>query len=130
MKKSVLCPCGGGQYSACCRPFHEGSRPAPTALALMRSRYSAFALGLNAYLIQTWHPSSRPEQLDAQADLLEGKWIGLTIKGDSETGDNAWVEFIARYKPNSGPATRLHEHSRFIREHGHWFYVDGKHSES
>ena len=64
---------------------------------------------------------------DAQADLLEGKWIGLTIQGDSEAGDSAWVEFVARYKPNSGPATRLHERSRFVREHGLWLYVDGDH---
>ena len=93
----------------------------------MRSRYSAFALGLDDYLLQTWHPLTRPEQLDAQADLLEGKWIGLTIQGDSEAGDSAWVEFVARYKPNSGPATRLHERSRFVREHGLWLYVDGDH---
>ncbi len=93
----------------------------------MRSRYSAFALGLDAYLMQTWHLSARPKQLDTQAELLEGKWIGLTIKGHSEAGDNAWVEFVARYKPKSGPATRLHERSRFVREHGQWLYLDGEH---
>jgi SEC-C motif domain protein len=92
----------------------------------MRSRYSAYALGLETYLLQTWHPSTRPAALDVQAELTQGKWLGLNIRGHAENGDDAWVEFVARYKPKSGPATRLHECSRFVREQDQWLYLDGE----
>ena len=86
----------------------------------MRSRYSAYVLGHVEYLLSTWHPTTRPPGLGLEAT----KWLGLTLKQNNTTGDTAEVEFVARYKVQ-GKAYRLHEKSRFVREHGRWFYVDG-----
>ncbi|CAG1770222.1 partial hypothetical protein, partial [uncultured bacterium] len=105
-----------------CAPFHQG-RLAPAADALMRSRYSAFVLKLEHYLLATWHPEHRPEKLDLAEDNTQ--WLGLEIKRHTpDTPDTATVEFVARYKFN-GRAHRLHEISRFVREDDRWFYVDG-----
>lgn len=119
------CPCGKPlSYAACCAPYHAGA-PAPTAEALMRSRYSAYVHGLEAYLLETWHSSKRPESLNLDSDR-NTRWLGLEIKRHQETGDNtAIVEFVARYKID-GRAHRLHETSRFVREEGRWYYVDGE----
>lgn len=117
------CPCGAPDYSACCGRYHGGV-PAPDAATLMRSRYSAFVLRLEDYLLATWHPDTRPPTLDLKADNT--KWLGLEVKRyTAESEDRATVEFIARYKIG-GRAHRLHEISRFVREDGLWFYVDGK----
>lgn len=125
MTLKTPCPCTSSQpYAACCGPLH-GGQAAISAKALMRSRYSAFVLGLEAYLLATWHPSSRPPSLD----LLVGprpKWLGLEVKKHQNLGlTEAWVEFVARYRVN-GRGQRLHETSRFVREEGRWFYVDGE----
>jgi len=118
------CPCGSGQaYPACCGRWHDGAA-APTAEALMRSRYSAFVLGLEPYLLATWHASTRPAALDLAADGAS-KWLGLEVrKACNQDGDHATVEFVARYRI-AGRGHRLHELSRFVREDGRWFYVDG-----
>lgn len=90
----------------------------------MRSRYVAYGLGLEAYLLATWRPSTRPASLDFDKEAPLN-WIGLTIKRHEQQGeDKAMVEFVARYKVG-GRAHRLHETSRFVRENGMWFYVDG-----
>ncbi len=90
----------------------------------MRSRYSAYALKLEAYLLATWHSSTRPPALDLAAD--NAKWLGLEVKRHTaESADRAAVEFVARRK-TGGRAYRLHEVSRFVRENGRWFYVDGE----
>lgn len=119
------CLCGSGKSAeSCCRPCHEGKAPAATAEALMRSRYVAYALGLEPYLLTTWHATTRPTSLalDKEPNL---RWLGLGIKRHELNGENrAIVEFIARYKID-GRAYRLHENSRFVREDGCWFYVDG-----
>jgi SEC-C motif-containing protein len=96
---------------------------APTAEALMRSRYSAFALDKIDYLLDTWHASTRPASLDANPAGL--KWLGLDVRRhEAPDDDHATVEFVARSKL-AGRAQRLHEISRFVREGGRWFYVDG-----
>ena len=90
----------------------------------MRSRYSAYVLKLADYLLASWHPSTRPASMDLAED--DGtKWLGLEINACAENGDSATVEFVARYRV-AGRAVRLHESSRFVREEGHWFYVDGE----
>lgn len=90
----------------------------------MRSRYSAYTLQREDYLLATWHPGTRPAPLELTGQP-EQQWIGLTVKRHEQTAaDQAIVEFIARYKIN-GRAYRLHEISRFVREDGQWFYVDG-----
>src|SRR3989338_1791125 len=117
------CPCGAADYATCCGRYHGGAS-APDAESLMRSRYSAYVLGLEAYLLATWHHTTRPAALDLAAD--NAKWLGLEVKKHTpESADRATVEFVARYKI-SGRAHRLHEISRFTREEGRGFYVDGE----
>ncbi|MFY9510569.1 MAG: YchJ family protein [Rubrivivax sp.] len=117
----MSCPCGSGQaYDSCCGRWHVAT-PAPTAEALMRSRYSAFVRGDIAYLLATWHPSRRPPALTLEDGV---QWLGLEVRRAQEQGDSASVEFVARSKLG-GRAARLHESSRFVREDGRWFYVDG-----
>lgn len=90
----------------------------------MRSRYSAYVLGDERYLLDTWHPRTRPTAaLDPDAVL---RWLGLELHGHERLGeDHATVEFVARSKV-AGRAARLHEISRFMREGGRWYYVDGE----
>jgi SEC-C motif-containing protein len=111
-------------YADCCSRFvdHFNDVPAPDAEHLMRSRYSSFVLEQADYLLATWHSSTRPASLDFDAGA---KWLGLEVRGHKVTGtDAAEVEFVARYRLDSR-AVRLHERSRFVREDGRWFYVDG-----
>ena len=119
------CPCGSGAtLAACCGRWHAGPQhlQAPDAVALMRSRYSAFVLELGDYLLATWHASTRPAAIDFEPGL---RWLGLQVKRQASTGaDTALVEFVARSKLG-GRAHRLHETSRFVREGSQWFYVDG-----
>lgn len=108
-----------------CGRWHAGPTPfqAPTAEALMRSRYSAFVKQLGDYLQATWHASTRP----ADAPVFEPgvRWLGLDVRRHTVTDeDTAEVEFVARSK-FGGRAHRLHEVSRFVREDGRWYYVDG-----
>jgi SEC-C motif-containing protein len=118
------CPCGSSHpYEACCGRFHAGA-PAPTAEALMRSRYSAYVLALEPYLLSTWHASTRPASLALDADRGI-RWLGLQVKRHEAESDNALVEFVARYKI-AGRAQRIHETSRFRLEDGRWYYVDGE----
>jgi SEC-C motif-containing protein len=120
------CPCGrDAAYGACCGRWHAGPLhlQAPDAEALMRSRYSAFVLDLRDYLLATWHASTRPADLPPPEPGL--RWLGLQVKGHRALdADHAEVEFVARSKLG-GRAHRLHETSRFVREDGRWFYVDG-----
>ncbi|MFJ4560828.1 YchJ family protein [Streptomyces massasporeus] len=122
-RRSVdTCPCGLPQpYEACCGRFHSGGAAAPTAEALMRSRYCAFVTGDVAYLLRTWHPRTRPGRLELDPGM---RWTGLEVLG---TGDGSafhttgTVEFRASYRGGS-----LHELSRFERVDGAWVYVDGE----
>ena len=111
-------------YVNCCGRFvdHFDDTPAPDAEHLMRSRYSAFVNERADYLLATWHSSTRPASLDFEVDA---KWLGLDVRGYDVTGaDTAEVEFVARYRV-AGRAVRMHERSRFMRENGRWFYLDG-----
>lgn len=89
----------------------------------MRSRYAAFAMGLKDYLFATWHATTRPATIELKTEPPT-RWIGLDIKKTASADDTATVEFVARYKIG-GRAFRLHETSRFVREQGQWFYVEG-----
>ena len=124
-KLTPTCPCGSNKpFTACCALYIDRDAPAPTAEALMRSRYTAYTQLREDYLLATWHTSIRPASLDLAADAAT-KWIGLEVKRyEQQDTDHAIVEFVARYKVN-GRAHRLHEVSRFVREDGRWFYVDG-----
>ena len=120
-----MCPCGSRRaVETCCGQFHAGTA-APDAEGLMRSRYSAFVLELEDYLLVTWHPDTRPAELELDASPRP-QWLGLAIKSHTPLDDNhATVEFIARYKLN-GRAFKQHETSRFERVNGRWLYVDGE----
>jgi SEC-C motif domain protein len=92
----------------------------------MRSRYSAYVLMLEEYLLATWHASTRPQRLDLAAQQPPPRWLGLSVKSEHSEGDRAEVEFVARVRRGGGSAQRLHERSRFVREDGRWWYVDGQ----
>lgn len=122
-----LCPCGSQQpYAACCGPYHRGERSAPTAAALMRSRFCAFALGLSDYLLTTWDASTRPTSLDLSKDATtwEKLIIIATQQGDIDDATGT-VEFQAYYSLE-GKAFYLWENSRFVKQGDHWQYVDGQ----
>ncbi len=118
------CPClSGDTYDACCGPIHRGEVDAPTAERLMRSRFSAFALGDAAYLLASWHPSTRPESLELDPGL---RWYRLDIVGTTGGGilDQAGtVHFRAYFKGDAAGVQE--EDSRFVREGRRWFYLDG-----
>jgi SEC-C motif-containing protein len=122
------CPCESGKpYKTCCEPLHTGTA-APNAEALMRSRYTAFVLKFEEYLLKTWHPNTRPATLNLHEDPPT-KWLGLQIKRTKNTSEaTAIVEFVARYKV-AGKATRLHETSQFERIDGRWYYLTGSFSD-
>lgn len=113
------------RYVECCEPLHHGA-PAATAEALMRSRYSAYALRLEPYLLATWHVRTRPSSLDLHRDAPAPKWLGLRVLRHEPQQDQAIVEFVARYRVGGGSAQRMHETSRFAREDGRWFYLDAE----
>jgi len=122
----MACDCGLLRpYDDCCGRYHGGPLhlQAPDAEALMRSRYSAFVRDLDNYLLATWHASTRPVNLEPNSEGL--RWLGLAVKRHSvQDAEHSTVEFVARSKLG-GRAQRLHETSRFVREGGRWFYVDG-----
>jgi SEC-C motif-containing protein len=108
----------------CCGRYTCGDAAAPDAEALMRSRYTAYTLRLESYLLATWHPSTRPAALDLNTEP-QPKWLGLQVKRHRKIDENhAEVEFVARHKIG-GRAFRLHETSRFVREEGKWYYMNG-----
>jgi SEC-C motif-containing protein len=115
------CPCGSAQpYDACCGPIVRNERPADTAEELMRSRYTAYALGDVDHLFRSWHPATRPDDL-AEVPGLE--WLGLEIldvAGGGPSDEYGIVEFRARHEGGT-----LHERSRFQRRAGRWVYLDG-----
>lgn len=122
----IDCPCGSGAlYQDCCEPYHL-SLSAPNAEKLMRSRYSAYVLGLEEYLLNTWHPNTRPQALNLKQDRTQ--WLGLEVKRFEPNDEQAIVEFVARYKIN-GKAGKMQETSRFKRIATRWFYVDGDFTE-
>jgi SEC-C motif domain protein len=128
------CPCGQLDnlnkplvLAACCGRYIDDfdNTPAPDAHSLMRSRYSAFVLGHTDYLAATWHATTRPNDLAADPGT---RWLGLDVRRHAVIdASHAEVEFVARYRPagGSGPAVRIHERSRFVREGGRWYYIDG-----
>lgn len=124
--KQLPCPCDSGNtYQQCCELWQKGEKRlhAPDALTLMRSRYSAYVYKLFDYLLDTWHPATRPETLDE--DSLPSQWIGLKIHAyEQQTTEHASVEFTARYKIN-GKAYRMHERSQFEKINDIWFYKNG-----
>jgi SEC-C motif domain protein len=119
------CPCGTGEIiDNCCGPVLAGTAAAPTAERLMRSRFTAFAIGNADYLRVSWHPRTRPEQIDLDP---EQRWLFLEILATAAGGlldTDGVVEFRAHYRYPAGRG-ELHERSRFVRLDGRWVYLDG-----
>lgn len=129
MEANATCPCGRTDargrvraFGDCCGPLLAGA-PAPDAEALMRSRYTAFAVQDGEYLWATWHPDHRPENLELE---VPAKWLGLEVREHKVLdAAHAEVEFVARFRAG-GRGGRIHERSRFERDpQGRWLYVDG-----
>jgi SEC-C motif-containing protein len=126
------CPCQSGlSFDACCGPILAGT-PAPTALALMRSRYTAYTRGDVAHLTRTLAPEHRAgfDAADVSAGMRETQWLGLEILDTKDGGaadSTGMVEFVARFQAQ-GQARALHERSRFRRDEtdGGWVYIDGE----
>jgi SEC-C motif domain protein len=131
------CPCGNANsYDNCCAPYHAGTAAAPTAAALMRSRYTAFTRGNIDYLIATLHPKSRrpDDKRRHRQTINQTQWLRLTIlktqKGQP-TDKTGIVEFVAEFRDTqavgfaAAEVKQLHERSRFVQADGQWFYVDG-----
>ncbi len=122
------CPCCSHKaFAACCGRFIEHGKTATIAMQLMRSRYSAYALGNLNYILATWHPETRPT-LEALQSPPQTTWCQLEIircQRGSLRDQQGSVEFIASYKNRLGLIETLHERSRFVRENGHWLYIDG-----
>lgn len=109
-------------FAACCGRYLDEGLPAPDAEHLMRSRYSAFVLGRVDYLRASWHASTCPNDLVVEPGI---KWLGLEVREHRQRdAEHAEVEFVARSRV-AGRGQRLHERSRFVRDDGRWFYVDG-----
>jgi SEC-C motif-containing protein len=119
----MRCPCGSGlTYDECCGPFHRGEAAAPTAEALMRSRFSAFVRQDEPYLLRTWHPSTRPKTIDFDPGM---RWIRLDVLeagGGSPLDKEGTVLFSAHYV-DAGHAGVMRERSHFVREDGNWLYT-------
>jgi SEC-C motif domain protein len=119
------CPCGTGlPYAECCGPLHEGRTTAATAEQLMRSRYTAFALGDASYLLDTWHATTRPPALELDPSV---RWTGLDVlatSGGSPLETAGTVEFRAHYAAGDRAGVQ-HEDSRFVRDGGRWRYLNG-----
>lgn len=125
--KEIPCPCNAKNlYKNCCELYHLTILYPQTQETLMRSRYSAYALGQIDYLKLTWHSTTRPTDFN---DMNTIKWLGLKINKISENSEinEYFVEFIARYKDNNqhGKADKIHEISRFIYENSRLVYIDG-----
>jgi SEC-C motif-containing protein len=118
-----VCPCGSGTaYDACCGRFHRGAEDAPTAEALMRSRYAAYAVDDLDYIFRTWHPRTRPEDPKLQPGTA---WVALEILDVVDGGpadETGVVEFRAHFR-TSGGAQVLHERSTFARRANRWMYL-------
>ena len=113
------------RYADCCGRYidHWDAQSAPDAASLMRSRYTAFVHERADYLKATWHESTRPSTLDFEPGT---RWLGLEVRSHRVVdAEHAEVEFVARQRSAGGKAHRLHERSRFVREGGRWYYVQG-----
>jgi len=127
MSDSENCPCGNSiPYEKCCGIFIDGTKIPETAEELMRSRYSAYSLQNDKYLLETWHPKTRPKNNPSDDDNTT--WTGLEILRTEEglkNDTNGIVEFIATCDVKV-TTSHIHETSQFVHENDRWYYIDGK----
>lgn len=130
MDKDTRCPCNSGEiYGSCCGRFHvgyldaEAPRWPATALELMRSRFSAFALMLPGYLLDSWHPRTRPAELELDEAIVWRNLEIVRVEAGGPFDETGVVEFVAHYIV-LGHRESQHEISDFVREDGRWYYLD------
>ncbi|MHA6633189.1 YchJ family protein [Citrobacter farmeri] len=126
---SQLCPCGSAvEYSLCCHRYLSGEQVAPDPSHLMRSRYCAFVMKDADYLIRTWHPACHAASFrdEIDAGFASTEWLGLTVFEHtvSEADDTGYVSFVARFREHEKSGAII-ERSRFLKENGQWYYIDG-----
>lgn len=125
MKLTVCCCDSGKAFKKCCSPLLERTAVPKTAKKLMRSRYTAYALGgYGDYLLATWHPDHQAGLDAASLSMKTTDWQSLEILDFSQNHDVAFVEFMAHFQELDGQSGVHHERSRFQRIDGHWYYVD------
>jgi SEC-C motif-containing protein len=129
MVDTSKCPCGSSiHYNDCCKAFHEGEKIAETAELLMRSRYSAYVKNNKDYLLETWHTSTRPDVKEFELDSnSEFRWLELEViktEAGTERDTEGLVHFQATYR-FQGKTGKMQEASKFVKEDGKWFYIDG-----
>ncbi|WP_028582269.1 YchJ family protein [Desulfogranum japonicum] len=122
----LSCPCGSASsYAQCCEPYLEGRENAPTAEALMRSRFTAYTRADTDYLLKTWHPETRPTSIDKETIP---HWYDLQIlatnNGNAED-EHGTVEFLALARTIHNQSIDLHEKSRFVKIDSQWVYHSG-----
>lgn len=126
LSSEILCRCGSNlHYDLCCRPFHESLKKPITAESLMRSRFTAYVMQNESYLLKTWGAAKRPEEIDFSKENSE--WTKLEIlktKKGGEKDSKGLVEFKAYYS-QEGEEYVMNEISRFIKSSGRWLYLDG-----
>ena len=117
------CPCGWGEpFPGCCGRYLGGAADAPTAEAIMRSRYTAFALGDREHLLRSWDPATRPGDLELDPGVQWRRLVVVATTGGSPFDDTGTVEFEAHYR-RAGRRGVQHEDSAFTRRDGRWLYV-------
>ncbi|HDT6544542.1 TPA: YchJ family protein [Kluyvera ascorbata] len=126
---SELCPCGSAlEYSLCCQRYLSGNEVAPSPSHLMRSRYCAFVKKDADYLVKTWHPSCQAAAFrnDIHNGFAHTEWLGLTVFATDEgrNADEGFVSFVARFREHNKNGAII-ERSRFLKENGQWYYIDG-----
>jgi len=122
---NAICPCGKNKsLDKCCGRFHSGNAYAKTPVQLMRTRYSAYALGgLGEYLLRTWHPALAKDLTAENLSEKSCEWIKLEVLNYAQKGDEGTVEFKAYYSDKDNHVKILHEKSYFLRLMGKWLYV-------
>jgi SEC-C motif domain protein len=123
-----ICLCDSGKpFKQCCDRFLNGREVAKTSKQLMRSRYTAYALGgYGEYLLATWAPENSTGLSVASLSDKSHEWVKLDVLNTHQKADEGIVEFNAYYKTDDGSLNVLHEKSRFRRMNGRWYYVDGE----
>ncbi|MGL5967463.1 MAG: YchJ family protein [Kluyvera sp.] len=126
---SELCPCGSAlEYSLCCQRYLSGNECAPDPSHLMRSRYCAFVKKDADYLVKTWHPSCQADTFrdNIRSGFADTQWLGLTVFATEEgrNPDEGFVSFVARFNEGNKNGAII-ERSRFLKENGQWYYIDG-----
>ncbi|WP_010136609.1 YchJ family protein [Ochrovirga pacifica] len=128
-RQGLICACGSNQsYKSCCEPIHQNIHLAKTPEQLMRSRYTAYVLGNVDYLLQSHHSSTRPirEREEIVIWAKSVTWLRLEVLKKSEPLKNeGFVTFKAFFLEN-GQQQVIYEISRFVKENGHWTYIDGE----